>query len=107
MSVAADCTSDGLSAVLQVVVLGHVLKRGIPLIRMEEASPPDPGTKLFPATEKGKLSTAPAITLDGRITSISGPLVMATVAVADFVASARLVAITDIALGEGATVGAE
>jgi hypothetical protein len=32
---------------------------------------------------------------------------MATAAVADFVALARLVAITAIALGKGATVGAE
>lgn len=104
---AADCTSDGLSSVLHVVVLGHVLEREIPLMRMEEAALPDPGTKLFPAIENGKLSTAPAITLDGRITSITGPLVMATVAVADFVPSARLVAITEMAFGEGATVGAE
>lgn len=107
LSVAADWTSDGLSAVLQVVVLGHVDARGVPLIRMEEAALPEPAAKLMPATEKGKLSTAPAITLEGRITSIVGPLVIATAAVADFVASARLVAITEMALGEGATVGAE
>ena len=79
----------------------------IPLMRIEEAALPDPATKFVLALENGKLSTAPAITLDGRITSIAGPLVMATVAVADFVPSARLVAITEMAFGEGATVGAE
>ena len=41
------------------------------------------------------------------MTSITGPLVSATVAAADFVGSARLVAITEIALGEGAADGAE
>jgi hypothetical protein len=45
--------------------------------------------------------------LEGSSASIAGPLVSATVAVADFVGSAWLVAITEIAFGEGATVGAE
>jgi hypothetical protein len=49
----------------------------------------------------------PAITLEGRILSITGPFVIATVAEADFVGSATLVAVTEIALGEGAAVGAE
>src|ERR1700689_198064 len=67
---------------------------------MEEAVLPAPATKFKPCTEKGKLSTAPAITLDGRITSIAGPLVMVTAAVADFVASARLGAMPEMPLGE-------
>jgi hypothetical protein len=44
--------------------------------------------------------------LDGRITSIVGPDVMAIVADADFVLSAWLVAMIEMAFGEGATVGA-
>jgi len=105
--VAADCTSDGLRAVEQVFVLGHAVARAVPLIRIVDAALPEPAMKFRPCTEKGKLSTAPAITLDGRITSIAGPLVMVTAAVADFVPSARLVATTEMPFGEGAAVGAE
>jgi hypothetical protein len=47
------------------------------------------------------------MTLEGRILSITGPLVTAIVAAADFVGSTELVAITEIALGEGATDGTE
>lgn len=104
---AADCTSTGLSVVEQVFTLGHVVARALPLIRIVDAALPEPATKFRPCTEKGKLSTAPAITLDGRITSMAGPLVMVTVAVADFVVSATLVAMTEMPLGEGAAVGAE
>jgi len=107
VSVAADCTSDGLRAVEQVFVLGHAVARAVPLIRIVDAALPEPAMKFRPCTEKGKLSTAPAITLDGRITSIAGPLVMVTAAVADFVPSARLVATTEMPFGEGAAVGAE
>ena len=89
------------------MVVGQTVARAVPLMRIEEAAAPEPATKFTPCSNSGKLSAAPAITLDGSITLIVGPLVIATVAVADFVASARLVAITDIALGEGATVGAE
>jgi hypothetical protein len=53
------------------------------------------------------VANAPAMALEGRIFSITGPLVSAMVDDADFVASAWLVAITEIALGEGAAVGAE
>jgi hypothetical protein len=35
-----------------------------------------------------------------------GPLVIATLAVADFVGSATLIAVTEIAFGEGAALGA-
>jgi hypothetical protein len=54
----------------------------------------------------GKLITAPASTLDGKIASISGPEVTEIVPVADFVESAWLVATIEIAFGEGAAVGA-
>ena len=92
---------------VQAVALGQAVARAVPLMRIEEAAAPEPATKFLPCNVSGKLSAAPAITLDGSITWIVGPLVMATMAVADFVASARLVAIMDIALGDGATVGAE
>ena len=81
--------------------------RGSPLSRIVDAVFPLPATKFAPCTSNGMLSTAPAIALDGRSMSIIGPLVSATVAEADFVASAWLVAVTEIAFGEGAAVGAE
>lgn len=46
------------------------------------------------------------MTLEGSSASITGPLVSATVAEADFVGSAWLVAITEMAFGDGAAVGA-
>jgi hypothetical protein len=53
-----------------------------------------------------KLFAAPAITLEGNNCSIVGPLVTATAALADFVESAWLVAVTAMALGDGAFAGA-
>jgi hypothetical protein len=53
-----------------------------------------------------KLDATPAITDEGRICSIAGPLVMETLATPDLVGSATLVAITEIAFGDGATFGA-
>jgi hypothetical protein len=44
--------------------------------------------------------------LDGRIASIAGPLEIEMVADANFVGSASLVATSEIALGEGAALGA-
>lgn len=91
---------------MQLVVDAHVVVRGAPLMRITEATLPLPVPKFSPCTSSGKLSTAPAITLDGRITSIVGPLVIAIMADADFVGSAWLTAMTEIALGEGAEAGA-
>jgi hypothetical protein len=54
----------------------------------------------------GNPSTAPATTLEGRIASIVGPLVIEIAALAFFVESAALVAVTVIAFGEGAAAGA-
>jgi hypothetical protein len=107
VSVLADCTSAGFNAVAQLVAEVQVVPRGVPLIRIVEAVAPLPATKFCPESASGNPSTAPAMTLDGRMTSITGSLVSAIVAAADFVGSARLVAITEIALGEGATGGAE
>jgi hypothetical protein len=46
------------------------------------------------------------VTLEGSIDSIVGPLEITTVAVADLLVSAWLVAVIAIALGEGAALGA-
>jgi len=53
-----------------------------------------------------KSDATPAITLDGRICSIVGPVVIETEADADWDKSAMLVAVTEIAFGEGAASGA-
>jgi len=106
VSVPADCTSAGFSPVAQLVAAAHVVPRGVPLIEMTDAAPPLPATNPLPCTCSGKLSTAPAKTLDGKITSMVGPLVIATVPLADSLALAWLVAVTVIAFGEGAEVGA-
>lgn len=106
MIVPADCTSPGFSTVAHAPAVAHVVLRGCPFNRITEAELPLPGTKLTPCTSKGKLSTAPAITLDGSRIRIVGPLVIATVALALLVGSKELVAMTAIALGDGAADGA-
>jgi hypothetical protein len=106
MSAPAAATSDGFNAVVHADVLAQVVLRAAPLIRIVEAELPLPAAKCTPWIASGKLSIAPAITLDGRMTSIVGPLDTATVADADFVGSAELVATTEIALGDGAAAGA-
>jgi hypothetical protein len=63
--------------------------------------------KFAPLRLTAKLATAPATTLEGAISSITGELVTAIVAEADFVGSALLVAITEIAFGDGPVTGAE
>jgi hypothetical protein len=107
VSVPAAATSDGFNTVVHADVVAQVVLRAAPFIRIVDAALPLPATKCVPCTDSGKLSTAPAIALDGRITSIVGPLVTATLAEADFVGSAELVATTEIAFGDGATAGAE
>src|SRR5580704_11489172 len=106
VSVPADCTSAGFSPVAQLVTAAHVVPRVVPLIEMADAAMPLPATNPLPCTCSGKLSTAPANTLDGKITSMVGPLVIATVALADMVVLAWLVAVTATAFGEGAVAGA-
>lgn len=105
--VAADCRSDGLSTVVQLVVVAwHVVARATPFMRITPPAFPLPGTKFAPSTVSGKLSTAPAITLEGKIVSITGPEVIAIAAADVFVVSATLVATIEIAFGLGATAGA-
>jgi hypothetical protein len=98
--------SVGFSAVVHVVVEAHVVDRAVPPIRITEAVLPLPAEKLLPVTDSGIDCTTPAITLAGSSVSITGPLVSAMVAVADFVGSAWLVALSDIAFGDGAKFGA-
>lgn len=107
VAVAADSTSAGLSAIEHSVADWHVVLRAVPFSKIWDAPLPLPATKFTPSTLSGNPSTAPAITLDGSTTSIPGPLVNATVAVADLVESAALVAVTAISFGEGAVLGAE
>jgi hypothetical protein len=92
--------------VAQLVTAAQVVPRVTPLIEMADAALPLPATNPLPCTCSGKLSTAPANTLDGKITSIVGPLVIATVALAESLLLAWLVAVTVTAFGEGAAVGA-
>ena len=106
MNVADVCRSAGVSAIAQLVAVEHVVGRATPLRRIADPVLALPGTKFNPCTDTGKPSMAPAIALDGKITSIVGPEVMAIVADADFVLSATLVAMIEMAFGEGATVGA-
>src|SRR5579864_2130614 len=83
--VPAVCASAGLTAVVQVVELAHVVARGVPLKRIVDEELPLPAENPSPCSSSAKLSTAPALTLEGRIASIVGPLVIAIVADADFV----------------------
>ena len=96
----------GFSTVAHEVALEQLVPRAMPLIRIADAEPPLPATKFTPRTTSGKASTSPAMVLDGRMASIAGPLEIEIVADADFVGSASLVAVTEIALGEGAALGA-
>ena len=64
------------------------------------------GDEVHAFTANGKLSTAPASTLEGRIFSMAGPLVSAIDAEADFVGSAWLVAINGDRVRRGSDVGA-
>ena len=92
---------------VQAVAVGQVVIRGAPLSSITDAVAPLPGMKFAPCTSKGILWIAPAMALEGRIFSITGPVVSAMLDDANFVASAWLVTITEIALGDGAVVGAE
>jgi hypothetical protein len=105
--VPGDWTSARVSAVAQEVELVQDVARGVPLTKMDDAVRAIPVTKFTPCTASGKPSTAPAKTLEGSRTSMTGPLVTATVAAADLLGSAVLVAMTAMAFGAGALLGAE
>ena len=105
VTVVAVTTSAGVNAVEHAVVDPHVVLRAVPFKRICDAPLPLPATNPAPSTLSGNPSTAPAITLEGSTASIAGPLVIATSAVADFVGSATLVAVTAIEFGEGAKFG--
>lgn len=84
----------------QFVVRGELLMRSCDVPLLVEAM------KLSPWTASRKLFCGPAMMLDGRIVSITGAEVSATVAVPASDGFATLVAVTVIAFGEGATAGA-
>lgn len=104
--VCAVVTSEGARATAHWPDEEHVVARGTPLSNRTDAALPLPGAKFTPRTINGKPSTAPAVTLEGSVDSIVGPIEITTVAVADLLASAWLVAVIVIALGEGAAFGA-
>jgi hypothetical protein len=103
----AEATSEGFSVVTHCAPVEQVVARATPLIKIVDALLPLPAAKFPPCSSSGNPSAAPAITDEGRITSIIGPLEIAMVAAADFVGSAWLVAVTKIAFGDGAAAGAE
>jgi hypothetical protein len=105
--VPGDWISVEVTAVTHMVVVAQVVLRATPLNRIVDAELPLPAMNLVPSISNGNPKTAPASALEGRISSIVGPLVRAIVAKADFVGSASLVAVTEIAFGDGAIVGAE
>jgi len=106
VSTAAEAISEGASAIAHWPAVEQMVARAVPSIKTADAPAPLPAMKFKPRTARGNPWTAPAITLEGEIDSIVGPLLMTTVAVADFVVSASLVAVIVIAFGEGAVVGA-
>jgi hypothetical protein len=106
VNVPAETTSDGLIGVAHEFAVGHVVARALPLIKMIDADAPLPATKLSPSSSRGNPSTAPALTLDGKIVSMVAPLVIATVAVNVCGGVESSVAITEIAFGDGALEGA-
>ena len=92
---------------MQVVEPGQVADLAAPFSRTDEAEGPLPAMKFAPRRLTAKLAATPATTLDGAISSIAGELITATFAEADFVGSALLAAITEIAFGDGPATGAE
>ena len=106
VNVPAEARSDGLSGVAHEFAVGHVVARALPLIKMIDADAPLPATKCSPSSSRGNPSTAPALTLDGKIVSIVAPLVIATVAANACGGVEASVAITEIAFGDGALDGA-
>jgi hypothetical protein len=102
----ADATSEGFSGVAHESAVEHVVARAVPLIMMVDADVPAPAAKFSPSISSGKPSTAPALTLEGKIVSIVTPLVIATVAVNVCGGVESVVATTEISLGDGALDGA-
>ena len=98
--------SDAGSVAVQFPSELQMVVSAVPFTRIAEAPAPRPATKPAPFTASVKSAATPAITLDGKICSIAGPLVIATVAVPDCDRSAKLVATTEIAFGDGAASGA-
>src|ERR1700688_4766872 len=97
--------SDELSVTEQFAADWHSVLRVLPAIRTVEPGPELVAVKLAPAILNVK-PAAPAVALEGRSDSTTGPVVMVTVADADLLTSSLLVADTLSVFGEGATAGA-
>jgi hypothetical protein len=106
VNVPATATSVAVSAVAQTLVEPHVVIREAPLTSIVEPVPLAPAAKFRPCTSSGNPSTAPAATLDGSNTSIVAPVSIATVAAIETAGTPLVVAITEIAFGDGALDGA-
>src|ERR1700685_4163946 len=102
----AVATSLGLIVVVQLSGLRQTLSRAAPSIRITGSTPAVVETNPRPFNASVKLDATPAITLDGSICSMLGPLVIVSTAVALAPGSDALVAVSAIAFGEGALPGA-
>src|ERR1700722_2692841 len=105
-TVPAAATSLGLMVVVQLSGLKQTLSRGVPSIRITGITPAVVETNPKPFNARVKPEATPAITLDGSICSMLGPLVIVSTEVALTAGSATLVAMRSISFGEGALSGA-
>jgi hypothetical protein len=87
---------------LHDVVDAQVVTRAFPATKIVDPGPGLDGIKLLPDTASVKPPDVPAYALDGDKFDMFGWLEIVTVAVADRVLSAMLVATTSIRSGEGA-----
>ena len=105
MKFEAVARSEELSVTEQFAADWHSVLRVLPAIRTVEPGPELVAVKLAPATLNVK-PAAPAVALEGRSDSTTGPVVIVTLADADLLTSSLLVADTLSVFGEGATAGA-
>src|SRR5579862_164351 len=106
MRFAAAETSPGCNVIVQRRVVWQTVLRGEPLMRIVEAEGPVLAEKPAPTAARVKLEATPAITLEGRICWILGPLLMTIEAVPEALGSAALTAFRVIEFGDGASFGA-
>jgi hypothetical protein len=102
----AAATSLGLMVAVQASEEAQVVARPLPFTRSVEPGPGLDTAKFSPVASSVKESSSFAVTLEGAIASIVAAVAIATVAEPDCAGSSWLVAVTVIALGEGAWAGA-
>jgi len=105
-SAPAVATSAGCSVTVQRLGAGQFVERGELSMSNCDAPLLVLARKLRPCTASRKLFCGPATMLDGRMASITGAEVSATVAVAASDGFAVLIAVIAMAFGDGATAGA-